>query len=428
MAPHGRMLEGYTVLDLTQFLSGPMCSSTLGAFGAEVIKVEPPAGDGNRQLPPFLSHGNGGEPRHNRSLVFFKRNQGKKSIVLDLKSEDGERILKKLIAEADVLMHNFREGVAERIGVGFDQAREVNENIIYCSITGQLGRIGDTASEDLGQPAGVIDIVGQALSGLLGSTGPSGGDPTRSRAPIADQTAGLYATISVLAAVVERDVRNGGSGARRIRVPMIESLAGLLWDESLDAFRDQGFENRMGNLSGRLCPYNTYKTRDGKFVTIAAASSGEWNRLKQALEVRALDRAEWAEASSRAESRKEIDELIGSWASARDRDEAIQVLKAHGVTAGAVLEIEDMLTSDAYRESVLYELKDDNFGTLHAPRFPIEIDGERIPGPTGPVPQLGEHGREILRGKAGLSESEIDELSRLGAFIEPHGPDSHRGM
>lgn len=415
MPAHPRLLAGYTILDLSQYLSGPLCSTTLAALGADVIKVEPPQGDGNRQLPPFLEHGDADEPKHNRSLVFLKRNQGKKSIVLDLKSSGGQKVLHRLIAEADVLLHNFREGVAERVGADYESAIATNKDLIYCSITGQLGKIGEVPSDTPPQPAGVIDVVGQALSGFLGSTGPQGGDPVRSRAPIADQTAGLYATISILAAVIDRDVNNRGRGSRRVRVPMVESLAALLWDESLDAFQQQGMENRMGNISGRLCPYNTYRTRDGSFVTIAAASRGEWQRLVEAVQLPELERPEWLEASERSASRDTIDGILADWAAQHDRDDLIRALRAHGVTVGAVLEIDDMLSHDAYRESVLYTIEDDNFGVLHAPRFPIEIDGQRPAGRTGAVPKLGEDSIEVLRETAGLTTEEIDELLASGA-------------
>lgn len=415
MPTHSRLLAGYTVLDLSQYLSGPLCSTTLAAFGADVIKVEPPHGDGNRQLPPFLENGNGQEPKHDRSLVFLKRNQGKKSIVLDLKSEEGQRVLHRLISRADVLLHNFREGVAERIGADYDSAVATNRNLIYCSITGQLGKIGEVASEDEPQPAGVIDVVGQALSGFLGSTGPLGGDPVRSRAPIADQTAGLYATISILAAVIERDVTNRGRGSRRLRVPMVESLAALLWDESLDAFQQQGMENRTGNISGRLCPYNTYRTRDGSFVTIAAASRGEWQRLNRAVQLPELDRPEWQDAANRAADRDLIDALLARWAAQFDREDLVRALRAHGVTVGAVLEIDDMLSDGAYRESVLYSIEDDNFGALHAPRFPVEVDGFRPEGKIGDVPRLGGDSVRVLKETAQLSDPEVEDLLASGA-------------
>lgn len=415
MPAHPRLLAGYTILDLSQYLSGPLCTTTLAALGADVIKVEPPQGDGNRQLPPFLERGDAEEPKHNRSLVFLKRNQGKKSIVLDLKTAGGQKVLHRLIAESDVLLHNFRDGVAERVGADYASAVASNKDLIYCSITGQLGNIGEVPSENPPQPAGVIDVVGQALSGFLGSTGPKGGDPVRSRAPIADQTAGLYATISILAAIIERDVANGGSGSRQVRVPMVESLAALLWDESLDAFQQQGMENRMGNISGRLCPYNTYRTRDESFVTIAAASRGEWQRLNLAVQLPDLDRPEWQEAAQRSADRDMIDGILAAWAAQHDRDDLIRALRAHGVTVGAVLDIDDMLSHDAYRESVLYSIEDDNFGVLHAPRFPVEIDGHRPAGPTGDVPRLGGDSLEILRENAGLTSPEIDELLASGA-------------
>lgn len=422
MPAQPQLLAGYTVLDLSQYLSGPLCSTTLAALGADVIKVEPPHGDGNRQLPPFMENGDAEEPKHNRSLVFLKRNQGKKSIVLDLKSEGGQRVLHRLIAKSDILLHNFREGVAERVGADYASATATNKDLIYCSITGQLGSIGEVPSDNPPQPAGVIDVVGQALSGFLGSTGPKGGDPVRSRAPIADQTAGLYATISILAAVIERDVRNGGRGSRQLRVPMVESLAALLWDESLDAFQQQGMENRMGNISGRLCPYNTYRTRDGAFVTIAAASRGEWQRLNNAVQLPELDRPEWQEAAQRSASRDTIDAILADWASQHDRDDLVRALRAHGVTVGAVLEIDDMLSQDAYRESVLYPIEDDNFGVLHAPRFPIEIDGHRPEGQTGKVPRLGEDSLQILRDTAGLADEEIDDLLTSGAVSSAKPP------
>lgn len=423
--PHGSMLAGYTVLDLTQFLSGPLCTSTLAAFGADVIKVESPAGDGNRQLPPFVSGGDdggaggggggaAGAAQHDRSLVHLKRNQGKKSIVLDLKTDEGRRVLGTLMGASDVVVHNFRAGVDERVGADYETARAANPNIIHCAITGQFGSIGDVEGAEPQPPGGVIDLVGQALSGLLGASGAQGGEPTRSRAPIADQSAGLYAALAILAALLERDVRRGGEGSRSIRVPMVETLGSLLWDESLDSFQAQGMENRMGNLSGRLCPYNTYRTADDRFVAIAAASTGEWKRLVGALDLPELRAPEWEHAANRSADRPTIDALIGSWTRTRERDELITLLRSHGVTVGAVLEVDDMLRDGEYKDGVLYTIPDAEHGELHAPRFPVEVDGQRIPAATGAVPGLGEHGREVLRGMAGLDDAEIEELVGRG--------------
>lgn len=421
MTSQTTMLSGYRVLDLSQFLSGPLCSSTLAAFGAEVIKIEPPTGDGNRQLPPFIEQPGRDEPEHDRSLVHFKRNQNKKSIVLDLKTERGQRVLARLIADSDVLLHNYRAGVAERVGADYDTAKTANGKIIYCAIAGMEAPIGDDPA-DPQPPGGVIDLVAQSLSGLLGATGPLGGEPVRSRAPVADQAAGLYAAVAILSAIVERDIKNGGHGSRRLRVPMVETLGTLLWDESLDAFQQQGLENRTGNMSGRLCPYNTYPTRDGRFVAIAAASSGEWRRLIAALDLPELDRPEWLQAANRAKDRTIIDELISSWAAQHDRSDLISQLRAYGVTTGAVLEIDDMLATGPYKESVLYEIQDDAYGTLHAPRFPVEVDGHRPAGPIGNVARLGEHSREILTEVAGLTEEEIADLVSSGVAAEPTTP------
>ena len=414
-----KSLNGYTILDLTQYLSGPLCSMTLATLGADVIKVEPPAGDGNRGLPPFVGSQDVSDIRlhpEDESLVFIKRNQGKRSIVLDLKTEAGQGVLHELMRKSDVLLHNFRPGVAKRLGIDKSTAQKVNPALICCEIAGQFGQIGDPIGRPDYPAGGVIDLVGQALSGLLGTSG-SAGEPTRSRAPIADQVAGLYATVAVLAAIVGRDNSRGSGKTQAIRVPMVESLAALLWDESLDSYLRAGYSGRAGNASGRLSPYNTYLTRDQKLVAIAAASPGEWTRLVTATNLKELEAPTWLEASNRSRDRETIDQVLCSWVATLDCDDVIHTLRLHGVTVGAVLEAEDMIKDGPYRESVLYEVD----GTSEAepalaPRFPLEINGIRLKGKSGNSPKLGADGRDILRRVCGFREHEISQLMRRGAF------------
>ncbi len=271
-----RPLAGIRVLDLTVALAGPYGSLLLGGLGAEVIRVEAPGGsDIARSNPPFVGADGihfGQAASDDISLSLLNRARNKKSISLDLKSARGLAILHKLVEHVDVVIENMSEGTAARLGVGFDDLRKINSRIVYASISA------------LGEPSlypGLkgMDIIVQALSGLMEVTGFADGPPTRVGLPIADLIAPLFAVNGILSALIYR----GRSGeGQHVQVSMLDCLASLVAEEHFDVYERAGYALRTGNYHDRLVPFGVYQARDG-YVAIVAMQPDWFRDLMEAV-------------------------------------------------------------------------------------------------------------------------------------------------
>ena len=365
-------LGPYTILDATQYLAGPFCTMILGALGATVIKIEPPdSGDPSRHQPPFATADGLKWERLDETdigLAYLKRNVGKNSISLDLKSEADRVRLYQLVTEADVFIHNFRPGVAGRLGVDPDRIQRENPRIVYCAIDG----LGAYAVD--GDARGVLDIVGQALSGLMAITGEEAGMPVRCGAPIGDEAAGLFAAVGILAALLGRDGKSGEGIGRRLTVSMVGSLASLVWDEHIDVYKALGLPDRSGNGAYRNVPFNTYKATDG-YVAIAAIGPREWQRLVAATGIPEFaSHPEWSHMTYRVRDRAVIDGLLEAWVATRSRHEVVDHLVAGGVTAAIVNSVADILDDERYRSAYLYPVESNGRPTgAWAARLPISF-------------------------------------------------------
>jgi crotonobetainyl-CoA:carnitine CoA-transferase CaiB-like acyl-CoA transferase len=410
-----RCLEGYVIVDLTQYLSGPFCTAILAALGATVLKVEPPeTGDGNRRQPPFVTaEGLRATESHldDIGLAFLKRNPCKLSLALDVRSSEGHAVLLRLIRRADACVHNFRPGVAERLRLDAERLRAVNPRLVYCGIEG-LG-----AWAPAGDRRGVMDIIGQALSGLMAFTGTPEGVPTRSAAPVADQVAGLFAAIAILAGLIQRDGGRSTGVATVTSVSMLGALGALVWDEHHDVYHRQGLPERCGNGTPRIVPFNTYETADGKYVAISCVSEQEWARLVEATGIAELrQREDWRRQAARVRDRDAIDRLLAGWIRGRTRSEVMARLARHQATAAPVYGIEDILGDPRYVRAVLYAVQDPRHGPVDAlgARFPIVVDGFQAGPYERAAPALGADTRQVLRDWAGLDDDEIARLAAAG--------------
>jgi crotonobetainyl-CoA:carnitine CoA-transferase CaiB-like acyl-CoA transferase len=408
-------LADVVVLDFTQYLAGPLCTGILAALGADVVKIERPGhGDSNRHHPPYAtSHGPDPwrEAPDDTSLSFLKRNIGKRSCAIDLKSPAGRALLEQLAVRADVVVHNFRPGVPARLGLDAASLRALNPDVVLCEMSGLGGYAGP---EDM---RGVVDIVGQAIAGAMAITGDPHGDPTRFGAPIADQAAGLYAAIGVLGALVGQRCGRAEPAGSVLSVSMVGALSSLVWDEHLDVYHRPGQPSRHGNETPRNAPFNAYRARDGKYVAVAALNANEWACIVEATGIEAFrSRPEWSDTPARVRDREEIDRLLGEWMAERSRDEAVARLATRGVTVGPVLDVDDMLEEPRYRDSFLSRLEDPTHGLLEVmtPNFPITA----ADGPAWPqgrrAPALGEHTRDVLAEYCGLTDEEIARLEAEG--------------
>lgn len=397
-----RPLDAYRVLDLSNVLAGPFCCHQLAHLGADVIKVEvPERGDLSRQL--------GADPELNRKhmgISFLAQNPGKRSITLNLKSEEGKALLKRLVAGADVLVENFRPGVMERLGLGFEVLRKSNTRLVYCAISG-FGQDGPLK----GLPA--YDQIIQGMSGVMSITGSSETAPYRVGYPIADTIGGMTAAFAVAAALADK----GREDAVLIDVSMLESvLTTMGWVVS--NFLIGGVEARpFGNENVTSAPSGTFQAANG-LLNIAANKQEQFEAVCRIIRREALiDRPDFRDRESRKANRyalkAEIEDAL--------RDDTVEHwvnrLNAAGVPSGAVLTVSEALAQAQVRgRGMLGEFADvPGVGrAIELVRTGVKLNGV-APRVERPPPLLGAHNEEIY-GELGLDATELVELKARGVI------------
>ena len=387
-------LSGVTVLDASRVLVGPFCTMQLGDLGAEVVKVERPgSGDQTRGWHP-PTYGDSGE-----SAYYLSVNRNKRSITLDLSTDEGREVLRELANEADVLVENFRVGTMERWGLGYDDLRESNPGLIYTKLSG-YGEWGP----DRDRPA--YDLMMQARGGFMSITGVEGGPPVRVGVAIADVGAGMYATQAVLAALYERE--RSGEG-QKIDVSLLDGQVAWLTYMATGYFATGDPPGRMGSRHPNLAPYRAFETADG-YVVVAVASEHVWPRF-----CRALGRAElavddrFATNADRVRNREELEDVLDAEFAALTTDEALELFDAADVPASRVRDLAAVFDDPQVEARGMHErVPHPTAGEVSMPGSPMHLS--RTPTSTRRhPPRLGEHTDEVLRG-LGYEEAEIDEL------------------
>jgi len=392
-----RPLEGITILDLTRLLPGPYGTMLLGDLGAEVIKIEEPEqGDYARWYPPHIRE------IGSRHLLL---NRSKKSITLNLKKPEGKSILLKMIAKgADVLIEQFRPGVMDRLGAGYKDLEKVNPRLIYCSLTGfgQDGPYRDLAGHD-------INYIG--IGGILGLTGPEGGPPAIPGVQIADLVAGgLYSVIGILTALMARQKTGRG---QFVDISMLDGVVSLIPDAAALLFAE-GESPRMGErrLTGGLPQYQTYRTKDGKFLAVGALEDKFWANLS-----RALGKPEWVhQVPKEREARTE--EIKGEMARiflTKTREEWLEILMKEDTCVTAVHSLEETFSDpQVLHRKMLVEISHPKAGRIKQIGVPIKFS--ETPGEARtPAPEMGEHTEEILKG-LGYNRETIERLRKEGVI------------
>jgi len=367
-------LEGLRVLDLSRVLAGPYATMALADLGADVIKVEhPERGDDTRHWgPPFA----GGE-----SAYFLAVNRNKRSIGVDLKSDQGLERVKRLAADADVVIENWKRGALEGMGLGYEALRETNPDLVYCSITG----FGPGPDEY--RPG--YDFLVQARAGIMGITGQPGGEPTKVGVAAADIFCGMMAANAILAALHRRSVT--GEGAR-VEVPLFESTLSWLANrgqEYLISGEDTGL---IGNAHPSIVPYQTFDAAD-KPIVVAVGNDAQFGRLCEALGLPDLaDDDRYATNPDRVANREELVAILQERFSERTADEWVGTVRGAGVPCGPVNALSDVFEDEHVLGSgMLRDVEHPAAGMLRMLASPVLVDGERLPV-RRPPPTLGQHG------------------------------------
>ena len=386
-------LSGIKVLDLTRYLSGPQTTLFLGALGAEVLKIDNPhQGDPVRNSPPFF--GKDGVSMSKASpldigIAYLKRARSKKSIELDLKSEDGINTFMRLAEKADVIVENFRVGVTKRLKIDYEQLKSKNPKIIYCSITG-FGATGPDASKK------AFDATVQAASGLMSITGEPDGLPMKIGSSMADTIAGTFAFSGILASLFRREKTGLGE---YIDVSMTDCLISLLYDEPWDCFTALGLKKRQGNRIMRFSPFNCYAGKDGS-VVLGAASEKDWISILRMIGQADLQYEDkFSSISKRIENNSEIDTIISIWTSTRSVDEIARLCENYEIPCHPVNDIAQIADwkQIADRE-ILTPLPHPYFTNMKGPlaaNFPIKFSGSKVTL-DNPAPKPNEHFKEVM--------------------------------
>jgi len=397
MSPDGHALDGVTVLDLSTFVTGGFCSLMLANQGADVIKVErPEVGDDNRHSgPPFVD----GE-----SPYFWTVNYGKRSVELDLKTEEGLAALYDLAAEADVFVQNYRPGTAEKLHVAYDDIREVNEDVIYCAISA-FGQTGPWSQ----RPG--YDLLVQGMSGIMSVTGEPDRDPVKVGLPQTDLITGMWAAFGIVTALYRRALTGEGD---YVELGMLDAALPWLTKQAGKAFVGEEPE-RMGTKDPVLAPYQTFETADGH-INVACLNQKLWRGLCEAIDRPELaDDERFAENADRVEHMDELAAELQAELETRTTEEWMAVLvEDAGIPAGPVYSVEEALHNEQTEARGMVSEMEARGKTIPVVEHPLNYE-ETETGFESPPPALGEHNREVFA-ELGYTDEEIDALAAAGVF------------
>ncbi|MBN1658104.1 MAG: CoA transferase [Anaerolineae bacterium] len=397
-------LEGLRVLDLTRALAGPFCTMMLGDLGADVIKVERPiSGDESRGWgPPFVGEAYG--PYLGESAYFIAANRNKRSITIDLKALEGVEIVRRLAAQSDVLVENFRTGVLDEMGLGYDDLHAIHPRLVYCSISG-YGRTGPYAD----RPG--YDFVIQAEGGMMGITGPEEGPPYRVGIPIVDITAGMFSATAILAALRAREVTGEG---QLVDLSLLDTQAALLTNVASNYLVGGAPPRRLGNAHPNITPYEAFRARD-RWFALAAANQRQWAILCRAVGQPALkDDPRFVDNNARVAHRAALRAILEEAFLARDAAEWLEVFEAAGLPCGPINTVPEVFAHpQAGARGLVEEAEHPTAGTLRFPGFPYKLSATPA-AVRRPPPCLGEHTEDVLMDLLDFPREEVATLHERG--------------
>lgn len=411
--PSSRPLEGIRVLDLTVALAGPYGALLLGGLGAEVIHIESPGGgDIARTNPPFAGPNGlafGASSDKDLSLSIINRGRNKKSVTLDLKSVQGRELFMRLVKESDVVIENMSEGTARRLGVGYEEVSRVNSRIVYASVSA------------FGEPSiypGLkgMDILVQAMSGLMEVTGFADGPPTRVGIPVADLVTPLYAVNGVLAALIQRGRTGEG---QHVQVAMLDCLASMVAEEHFDISAAAGAAMRTGNSHDRLAPFGVYPCKDGHVAIVAFRPEWMTGLLDAMGRAELIQDPRFAARGPRMQHAAALNEIIEAWTAQLTTHELVhELFDKRAVPAVVVRKPVEMLNDPALHErGAVMKLAHPVMGDAHAVGMgnPIQFSKANAQFDI-PAQHLGQANADIYGGLLQLSAAEIRELGAAGVI------------
>jgi CoA:oxalate CoA-transferase len=388
-------LSGVRILDFSRVLAGPFCTALFADIGAEVIKIEPPGGDDQRAMGAF---------KNDVSVNFELVNRGKRSLRLDLKRPGTLKLVLELAARCDVVVENFRPGVADKLGIGYDALKTVKPDLIYCSISG-FGQNGPLSLH----PS--YDVVAQATSGLMSLTGNADSPPVLVGDSVGDTVSGLFAAWGISSALFRR--ARTGEGAR-LDVAMFDSLFSLL-PTALAQFQVTGQSpERSGAQHPLSAPFGAYRAADRMFI-IAIANNVLFEKFSGLIGHPDLPQDErFSSDRLRRQNEVALRAVIETWAANLTASAAVKCLLDAGIPSSEIWTVAEAAMSDhAVHRGLLTAVANPRLGTVHLPEQPVHFDGCRR-GDIRPAPGLAEDNRSILADVLGLSDSEISMLAADG--------------
>lgn len=400
-------LSHIRVLDLSRVLAGPWAGQVLGDLGAEVIKIERPGGGDDTRAwgPPYFQ---GRDGKTDLSAYYLTANRNKKSLAVDISQPEGQRLIRELAAESDIVLENFKVGGLKRYGLDYESLSKVNPKLIYCSITG-FGQTGPYAS----RPG--YDFLIQAMGGLMSLTGRSdsepGGGPLKVGVALTDIMTGLYASIAVLSALAHRDKTGEG---QYVETALLDVQVACLANQAMNYLTTGRSPVRMGNSHPNIVPYQDFPTADGDMVLTV----GNDNQFRRLCEV--VGRPEWADDErfatneARVAHRELLIPLLRQATVMRTTNEWISALEAVGVPCGPVNTLDQVFANPQVQaRGMQVAMEHEKMGKVPGVGNPIRLGLTPVTYRTAP-PTLGENTKDILGSVMGLSDSEIEELVARG--------------
>lgn len=397
-------LENLTILDLTRVLAGPFCTMMLADMGAKVIKIEiPSGGDDTREYPPFRLNKNG----ERESVYFANINRNKKGITLNLKSEEGKHLFRELVKKADIVVENYRPGVMDKLGLGYDELRKINPQIIYGSVSG----FGNTGPYRL-RPG--YDILAQAMGGMMAITGVPGGPPTRVGSAIGDILGGLHLAIGLLAAVNARNLTGQG---QRVDISLMDSVIAATENTGIKYLESGKIPPRMGNRYAAVSPYDAFRVKNGTII-IAAGNQHLYEKLCTEILHRPdmITDPRFTDMSGRLENQDAIKEAVEDTLKDQTMDQAVSLLLSKGIPAGPIYDIKQIMNDPQVKDREMFvEIEHPTLGEITVNGCAIKL-GDTPASVRTPAPELGQDNDEVLKEYLGITDEAIATYREEGVL------------